>query len=101
MVMSVIRFACSDLARALFLLAMNCWIPPVMFVNACNQCVRKCRGTAKNTGCLTENFERNYNLMKQWNWFNILVYTNYCSLAYFSLMVLVARFTYVFLSWLN
>merc|ERR1719171_1220687 len=38
--------------------------------------------------------------MKHWNWFKILVFVNYWAIAYFILMVGVAKATFIFLSWL-
>lgn len=101
LVRSVLKFAMSDWARAIFICFANMFIPLAMLVNMFNQCVRRIRGWPSTGTPFTENFAKLVKNMKDWNWSSILSKVNILCIVYFVLMVGVAKATYIFLSWLN
>lgn len=100
-VRSIMKFAMSDWARAIFIVFTNFMIPMVMVVNMVNQCIRRCRGTTDSTSRYTDKFDDILQSMKTWNWCSILCKVNILTIVYFILMVGVTRATYIFLSWIN
>lgn len=101
LVLQLIKVTTSDWARALFMISMIPMIPGFLFLNCLNQCVKRCRGITDHKGCFTESVSMHISQWGNWNWSSILVKMNIWCIVYFTLMVGVAKITYVFLSWLN
>jgi len=93
--------ATSNWFRAGLWVGCACFVFPCLIIDALNQRVRRSRRTTQHTGVLTQGCEELLQKLRKWNWAEILVNANWQVILYYTLFVGIARFTPIFLSWLN
>jgi len=90
----------SDWVRAIFVGAVNIFIPIFLFLNSMNQRVRKWKKTNTTSGRYTEVAEQIVNEIDKWNWCSIFTKVAILGELFFMLQVGISKVTYIFLSWL-
>lgn len=99
---SIIALATSDWVRATVLIGLNVLVPIALIINILNQKVRKLRGHASPwESRFTAEMYWVIDACRNWSWARILIKANWLVILYWTFSVGVAKFTYVFLSWLN
>lgn len=102
LIQSAIQLATSDWMRGMVIIGLNLLIPAFIVISYLNQKVRKIRGLAERSDPIfTQETERVLRACRGWNWASILIKANWLVIIYWTFAVGVAKWTYVFLSWLN
>merc|ERR1712232_705917 len=91
----------SDWTRAIMVGAFNVLIPAFFLLNMLKMRLRRCRGVAHANDKYTPAARRVLDELYTWRWVSILHKVNLLAEFFFLMQVGVAKFTPVFLSFLN